>query len=510
MKAINITDQASYKLKLNSNVWVGSTNGNRDPDWLASAHKCWGIESIFPLVRSELIQKGAAIGSASYSNVVDRALTGDMAIDNARIPTQYKFDMDFTMSEYEANLFVSTALVWGMENSNQRAANWKHDASDTRYAWHAGMYEADEMTLTKIQDEAPLAAAPTAELLPTIVFPANAIGTEYAHADGNTFTVSGAFTVTDGVQSAVVNPAALICYVPLGPIGDATGLTSLTVDAKLAQSIDSNIVGLALGSDGKLAMNGSTLYVVLGDLTGAGQLTDLTGTTGTGFALSSAADGAPLAPGIRVVTFTAYDSYGDGWNGAGNTIEVKDATDAVVFNVSAALLATATKPVDGGVSISAFLASGTYTVTGVCNSYPTESTYDVTCEGVTLIGGQATAEEANKVYVPFTTPNVFTVTAYDSYGDGWNGAGPSLVISDSSGGVVYTMDPTILAGAKKAVDGGSSASWSSVAGTYSVLAINSSYPEESSYKIFDAAGAELHAGASAKAADAVATTFTIA
>lgn len=503
LKATNITDQAKYKLTLNPGVWFGNPNYLRDPKHLASAHKAWGIDAILPTIKAALYERGAARGSVSYSNLVHNQGT-----DPYR--NQYRFDLEFTMSSACANVLATKSFTFGLEGDNNTAPT--NSLTNKTDSWAAGSFESTDFTVTKLSDEAALTAAPVAVLNTTAVFPPDAVANVYAHADGDLVTVSGAFTKTDGNVSATVNNDALICYVPLGGIADTAGLTTLVVDARLTQGVTGNATGITVNSDFELLVHGQKVYVKLGDTTGVSQLTDLSGSAGTQFAYVNSADGAPVAPGVRTVTVNVARKWGypAGWtfneSDGYNHLKIRDATSNVeLFSLTDELLAVS-KEYDGGDDYTMFLMPGDYEIQGICNSEPAQGRFSVIINGITVVPATSATNLASATWLPFSTPDEFTVTAYDSFGDGWNGTGPSLTITDSSNVEVFSMTTSTLESADAA---GSSETWYAMPGTYSVLATNVVDPQQSSYKIFDVSGTEIHSGTSA-APPGAATSLTIA
>jgi len=563
-KATNLTEMKRYKFELATDSWVngkmwdvvqgGNSVPTFDPDFLGKDHPVWGIEGMADTFKAGFKRLG-------FSNIVLSA-----GSNGAAQTPLYKFSAEFDGTPGAVASAIDQKIYFGNEDPNA-----KMYAGDTQFM-RVKCFDAGDFTITEVPDAdaTNLTASTATELVasPGIILD-NAMLGSFAHSAGSCVTIQGALIKTDGVLAEAVDTNALVCYMALSDPSSTTGLSTVYVSPERMQGLDmGSIAGFGVEADGQVTCGGKSVYVVPGDTTGAAQLADLTGTSGTGYAVIDTA-GVLLAPGISVYTVNAMNSnywpgwkdgendWGAGWSTAPENIKGlapslvlmdPDDPDTPVWEAPTADLKAI--PGQGGTTTwTLFLPEKAYTIMGSVHDYTNKASFSVGLGGMLVVPvtpagalDQAAADwQANKrgyavsVAAPITllVPNKYTVSTWDYYStpkwrEAWGAASVFRITDDDSNTILEV--PSDYAGFTQTnantLAGTFTLLFRAMPGTYNILVGTGGavYPGEKSYAVwkgdldrvamFGDATSEIPVGAikyirgQAKVADA--TTGTIA
>ncbi|MBM55765.1 MAG: hypothetical protein CMB32_04325, partial [Euryarchaeota archaeon] len=188
-------------------------------------------------------------------------------------------------------------------------------------------------------------------------------------------------------------------------------------------------------------------------------------------------------------SFNGYDSYGDGWNGNVATATDADGNVLMSWDGPATDTGSAELCVEGGGEVDPPAECSDLAIDISGGSWASEISFDISdADGNVVASGVAGASSVCLV------DGCYTVTGYDSYGDGWNGN--VMNVTDADGNNVFSWGgpDTDLGTAELCVGGDDPVDPPSdcIDISYSVSA--GSYPSEVSWSILDADGNAVVSG----------------
>ena len=513
--AINITEMKRYKFQLagghyvNKGMWdavVAAAEAPAfDPNFLAGEHPVWGFEGMKSTFESGFKRLG-------FSGI---SLNAGSSVPNTPL---YKLSAEFNATPQSVAAANSSTIFFG----NQYRTAGLVDSTD-RFM-RTKMFESDEFAIVEVAgvDVTNFTAAGNLTPSPGTLL-GDAILSTFSSTAGDCVTIQGALIKTDGVLARDPNTDSLVCYLPLGTPDNTTGLSTVYISPERMQELDmGDVEGFSVAQDGQVLAGGEPVYVVSDDVTGVGQLLDLTGTSGTSFALIGPT-GAILSPDTQVFKITMHEAYGDGWKagaaggpraGIAPSLTIKDHTGETVWEAPQDVMMGADLNINNVTStdypqsivLTAFLPGGSYTIQGISDNFAYEHTYSVSVNGIevvpeTLAGNfdQASLDFDDKQQyynasygrlgvdgvsqvVPFDTPPFYTLSTWDKWTPlyqrmAWTDiAGTaSFRISDEENNTIFELasDSDLLMGSNENRAAGTeerTTTFQAAPGTYTVVA----------------------------------------